>query len=120
MFTDFGPVLETAAECKNAAVATIMLHDDPHLFANVCGNGNLSAVKYLTPFVCQICPQVITEAFVKACTNGQLNVAKWMLYRKITPVISPEVFSKCYAEADRNGHPEVAKWIIRLSPDLCN
>ena len=54
-------------------------------------------------------------AFYKACRNGHLRVAQWLLRAK--PDISANN-ETAFQYACVNGHLRVAQWLLRVKPDI--
>ena len=55
------------------------------------------------------------QMFIDACSNGHLNVAKWLLQ------FNPNVHAlndEAFRSACKNGHLDVAKWLIQFNPDV--
>ncbi len=92
------------------------------LFVELCKNGDLIRLKQLLQ-VCKERGQDIDIsaynelAFFKACSNGHLDVAQWLL--QIKPDINISAHNEwAFHGACYNGHLDVAQWLLQMKPDI--
>ena len=87
-------------------------------FIESCGNEfQLDIAKWLLQKIPNIEEENFNVAFLKACANGLIHTAKWLL--KVAPIIDTSYCDESpFRKACKNGHLKFAKWLLEITPNI--